>query len=372
MTHPTDVLSAYLDGELPETERRAIDGHLSACASCARHLAELAAIEALARDAGAPEAPPGYFDALPSRVRARIRAPRRAVSPLWLLPLAAGIMVAVLAPPVLRDNEERAPAAPAVAADRAREPARDAPVPAAIPPAEREEAPPGHGGTGADAAPTAPAPAAREKDERPAAVAKAVRPGRQEAEQHKLAERRAQAPFAPPPPAAAPAAPPAAAADAMAETPAARAATGSAFGTGEPKRAGAANEVAEGVDGDVPGGVMGGVVGGRADVAQSRAKESQDRAARAADDGFRAAAAIPLTSAEGARRALAAWRAYAAAHPDSDEARVRIVEAAVAVHRATGDAADRAAAQREGEAYLRRADAADAARVRAALRALDR
>jgi anti-sigma factor RsiW len=49
MTHvaASQRLSAYLDGELPAGESRAVDGHLRACAICRRDLAELRRLKAL-------------------------------------------------------------------------------------------------------------------------------------------------------------------------------------------------------------------------------------------------------------------------------------------------------------------------------------
>src|SRR5262245_22582656 len=45
----TDKLSDYLDGELPASERAAVDSHLAACAECARVLADLKRVVARAQ-----------------------------------------------------------------------------------------------------------------------------------------------------------------------------------------------------------------------------------------------------------------------------------------------------------------------------------
>jgi hypothetical protein len=355
-----DALSAYLDRELPEADRRAVEAHVAACADCARHLAELAALDGLARDAPAPAAPAGYFEALPGRVRARIRAPRRTIAPAWLLPLAAGIVVAVVAPLVLRENAERATTAPAAAP--------------ASPPAFA--APP--------AAPPAEAKAARE-------------PGGPPPEEKAEREER--------PPRAGKRAEPAPAANARRDAPRPEPAEREFAAAPEALREQAV--VAEAAPAEAAGGVSGGAVGGLpaapdaaagASTAQAQTAE-RDRAAgplavgrakaapRAAvappaaerfeaedDAAFRSAAAIPLTSTRSARRALEAWRSYLRAHAgaEADEARVRLVEAAVAVHRHSGDETDRAAARREADAYLADPRAPQRDRVRAAIAALDR
>jgi anti-sigma factor RsiW len=54
----TDQLSDYLDGELPDAERRAVDAHLKRCAACAAVLNDLKRIVARAQGvAGAPRPP---------------------------------------------------------------------------------------------------------------------------------------------------------------------------------------------------------------------------------------------------------------------------------------------------------------------------
>ena len=54
----TDKLSDYLDGELPDEERRAVDAHLRGCAECAAVLNDLKRVIARAQGvAGAPRPP---------------------------------------------------------------------------------------------------------------------------------------------------------------------------------------------------------------------------------------------------------------------------------------------------------------------------
>ena len=368
MTHPREALSAYLDGELPADERRAVELHLAGCPPCAAALEELAAVDALAREAAPPDAPAGYFDALPSRVRARVRAPRRRVSPLWLVPLAAGLMVAVLAPPVLREDAAREKAtgnAPARApADGA---LAQAPAPAAAPPALVPEEVEGAGIPQPAATPRA----REQKREAAPGLAKEAPPAASavvEAREEPL--RRADArqePFAAAPPAA-----PASERDADAQAQVAGA------GVDVGGRATARDALADTTSAEKAQGTPPPPAQNRAGAAAGRLSATADesgppKAKKAvADDGFLEAAAIPLGTVEGARRARDAWRRYVAAHPGNDEALVRLVEAAVAAYRASGDAGDRAIAERDAESYLARGDGPGAERVRAARRALQR
>jgi anti-sigma factor RsiW len=53
----TDMLSDYLDGDLPEAERKALEAHLLECAGCARTLEELREVIDAAK--ALPSMPPG-------------------------------------------------------------------------------------------------------------------------------------------------------------------------------------------------------------------------------------------------------------------------------------------------------------------------
>ena len=108
--HVLDRLSLYLDGELAAAARTEVEAHLQGCSACARHLEELAAVDAAARDLPVP-APPGYFDSLPARVRARLPAPRRRAPPVWVWAAAAGLALAALAPVLLRQTTSPVPEA---------------------------------------------------------------------------------------------------------------------------------------------------------------------------------------------------------------------------------------------------------------------
>jgi hypothetical protein len=150
--HVQERLSVYLDGELPQTERAEVDAHLRGCAACARHLEELAAVDAAARDLPVP-APPGYFDSLPARVAARLPAPRTTRRPqpqtwVWAA-AAAALALAVLTPLTVRrttlpvpEAAEAPPYAEGVGRELARDTSKDknevraravAPAPTAAP-----------------------------------------------------------------------------------------------------------------------------------------------------------------------------------------------------------------------------------------------
>ncbi|HSB62026.1 MAG TPA: hypothetical protein VLI67_09920, partial [Vicinamibacteria bacterium] len=81
----------------------------------------------------------------------------------------------------------------------------------------------------------------------------------------------------------------------------------------------------------------------------------------------------PPEAAAALRARREAWRSFAARYPDSrhaDEARVRVVETGAAAWRLGGDPRDLSRAREDAAAYLDRADAAQAARVREVLATL--
>ncbi len=110
--HVAERLGLFLDGELPADERAAIASHLRECAACARRLEELAAVDDVARSLTV-EAPQGYFDDFPSRVRARLRAPakRRSGPPVWSFAAAAALLLGVLTP-IVWHQVQTTPVAP--------------------------------------------------------------------------------------------------------------------------------------------------------------------------------------------------------------------------------------------------------------------
>lgn len=135
-----DRLSEYLDGELKEAERRALERHLGACPGCTAALAELAAVVERAR--ALPASPPATD--LWAGVAARIGAKARPARPVraqatgsrrWTLSLpqlaaaALAVAFASAAGGWLVARYTASPAAPVAASA----PPASAPVPATLP-----------------------------------------------------------------------------------------------------------------------------------------------------------------------------------------------------------------------------------------------
>lgn len=128
--HVRERLSAFLDDELPALEREAVEAHLRVCAACTVHLEVLRAVDAGTR-ALPVSVPPGYFEALPGRVRTRLQAaprPRTLRLPVWTWAVAAVLLLVVVTP--LTVDKARAPLPP--------EPAAPYPAPAGAPPSAAE------------------------------------------------------------------------------------------------------------------------------------------------------------------------------------------------------------------------------------------
>jgi hypothetical protein len=279
-------------------------------------------------------------------VRERIRADRPAARrPAWVLPLAAGIALAVLSPLVLRNrpSPDMAPAErPSLGMEQ---PAAPANAPETFAPVPRDK----RRVDSADAGAAAP----------PRALARARAPQREAADAQGARDAFAPAPAAPDPAAARAnesdgaaaesAAPEALAAGALADAP--QAVTAS---RDERESLGATGRLRE----------------QSAPPALKKAEASrQGAAAPGAEE--RKKAATP----DEARAVLETWRRFAAEHPSgprADDGRVGFIEAAEEVFRLTRDEGDRAIAERAARAYLDRADAVQAARVREVLRRLER
>jgi len=65
-THPGDLLSAWLDGELAPNESAAIVAHLEVCPACAAERDEVDASRAILRSLPVLEVPPGVLQASPA------------------------------------------------------------------------------------------------------------------------------------------------------------------------------------------------------------------------------------------------------------------------------------------------------------------
>jgi Putative zinc-finger len=375
-SHPAERLSAFLDGELSAADRAQVESHLRECPACAHELEELAAVDAFAREVPV-QAPDGYFEALPARVRARVRRPSRIPRPaLWAVAAAAAVMAVVVTPVVLqREGSVMAPTAPVAQA------VPQGPVPATL------------AASMAPAPPSFAQPADADRGARPLSPAKSEVRGRlQEREeadkpaQNALTRQKtadqflrrdapAAAPIVLPPATAAPAPLPASAA---AASRAAAAGFEDRAAAPEPKvqaetvevqTAATAERAAEsGADARKEGTRP----AQRKLAAGSGASHPDDRALMT-DKRYEALLARPATSAAEARALRDAWDLFAhdlPADARADEARVRAIEAGVLAWTLGHDPADLSTARARGRAYLQTENAPQAARVRAALEAL--
>jgi hypothetical protein len=366
--HERERLSAYLDGELAPAERAAVAAHLDACGECQARLAELGAADEAA--AALPlEAPAGYFESFPARVRARLepRPARRARRlPAWTWAAAAALLLAVVTPLTLLRRPHMAPSVPPgesraapVAAREARQAASPAPA------AGRDElaklAPAAGRPTAAPPSPAAPPPPKRE------------------------------ATFAAPP-----SEPDTRALDSAAGTPAPHAVAASAAAAPETMAAEAEADVAALADAARPREAAAGPARNQAATFEERKAVRKDEAAPPEEARGRAAAAPaaaapaggpPLAAgllaadpewqrldaarprtAAGLRALREEWRAFADRDPKgplADAARVRAIEAALAAWRVSLDPRDEAQLRKDVAAYLERDDAAQKERVRA-------
>jgi hypothetical protein len=120
--HVQDDLSAYLDQELSEEARRAVEAHLGVCPDCAQRLEELSQVDGLYRDLPAT-APPDYFETLPGRVRERLPKRRPMRLPAWSwAPLAALVLLAITPLLLERHSAHLAPQPAAAPLGAAKEP----------------------------------------------------------------------------------------------------------------------------------------------------------------------------------------------------------------------------------------------------------
>jgi hypothetical protein len=395
--HERERLSAYLDGELPPAERAEVEAHLATCPECAALLADLEGVDAVARELPV-EAPSGYFDSLPGRVRLRIAgedAPRAHAAaprtgrrvPAWTWALAAALLLAVVTPTTMSRLM------------RARTPLSDAP-----------EAP-------APAAPTR-SPATETLPERAVVAAgddevETARQKRREAGRGRLdQDYRAAEPeptFAPPPPPPAALAPrpglgagkrdvPALSAPRVAENrphelekgvPAVAADLGEGAALEEAPPAGTAGReraMADAVSSraSVVPPRVGGVSSPKSRPATTQAPAAPIAIAGAEPHAEPAAAekkavlsgdALAFAElsgdspddASGWRERREAWRAFIAEHPRSpriDEAWTRMIEAGLEAWTAGGDIEDFSRARADATAYLQRDGASQKGRIR--------
>jgi len=263
------------------------------------------------------EAPEGYFEAFPARMRSRLET-RKALArrmPTWTWAAAAALLLAVVTPLTLRQLRPSSGPAPSVA------PAATQPAPAKAPSMAAEES------RRPEPTPTAP-------------PARTTSP-----------EKRG------PVPAAAPVAVPAAP-EAPVAAPVPREAEG--IFAQEPAAPPAVGDVAREAEANREKGVR-----DRLHPAAARAAvEAPD--VQEQEDAFRRLESVRPRSAAEWRRLRDEWNAVAAVETDAlraDEARVRAIVAAREAWRAGGDETDEGAFRRDAAAYLQRGDALQKPRV---------
>ena len=372
--HVRDRLSAYLDQELVPAERTAVETHLHGCDACRQHLETLAAVDAAAR-AFPAEAPAGYFDAFPGRVRARLEEPAPRVRrvplrlPAWTWAAAAVLVLGVVTPLTM------------VSLWSSREEPIPAPRPAELPPPAEAARPEAAGGEKEEmkastagelklrrAAPgsgtgTTPVPAGGSIPATgPARDAFAPAPPAAPAENSSVAPALAAAP------------PPAPQQQTQAQS-AGHPSTGtvtSASRADEPAAAEAESQTLRSEQQAPPAGRALAKSAREGDGAGLREEVVLSDEARAdfSEAEYEHLLVAPAQTAAALRARREAWRAYALRFPQSrhaDEARVRVVETGAAAWRLGHDPNDRARVREDAAAYIVRKDTAQAPRVRAIL-----
>lgn len=102
MTHPSELLSAFLDGEISEQERTQVARHLTACPACGDELSDLHFARAAVRSLPLLELPAGLRSAAEASPEV-VYLTRR--PPVWVAAAAAAILAlfvgvaTILAPP---------------------------------------------------------------------------------------------------------------------------------------------------------------------------------------------------------------------------------------------------------------------------------
>ena len=89
--HPSDRLSAYLDGELPAGEAATVAQHVQGCPACQAELDQTDQVRQLLHQLSPPAAPFGMVE------RMLIRPRRRVLPVAWAASAAAAIALGVIA-----------------------------------------------------------------------------------------------------------------------------------------------------------------------------------------------------------------------------------------------------------------------------------
>jgi len=106
--HPEELLAAYVDGELDDAERRAVEAHLAACARCREDVELARASVARLRALPELEAPAGAASRALAEASGGGRAAAAAARPprwaRWIPAAAAAVLVAVVAVVALKPS----------------------------------------------------------------------------------------------------------------------------------------------------------------------------------------------------------------------------------------------------------------------------
>ncbi|MGH8873674.1 MAG: anti-sigma factor family protein [Acidimicrobiia bacterium] len=94
MTHPGELLSAYLDGEATSADREEVTGHLGGCSECRADLEGLQAARAALRSLPMVEVPAGLLSGEGAEV-APLHRSRLAYGRRWAATMAAVLVLVI-------------------------------------------------------------------------------------------------------------------------------------------------------------------------------------------------------------------------------------------------------------------------------------
>jgi anti-sigma factor RsiW len=94
MSHPSELISAFLDGELTQTETASLNAHLSSCGRCAAELVDTQRVRAAIRSLPILEVPAGLVpesraDVVPIRQHKGVMAGAVAAAVVLVIAVAA-------------------------------------------------------------------------------------------------------------------------------------------------------------------------------------------------------------------------------------------------------------------------------------------
>jgi anti-sigma factor RsiW len=102
MTHPGELISAFLDGEIGDSERREVEEHLDSCPACCLEFEDLNSARMAVRSLPIMDLPAGL---MPTEEKLAEVVPMTRRPPVWIAAAAAAILAlfigiaTLLAPP---------------------------------------------------------------------------------------------------------------------------------------------------------------------------------------------------------------------------------------------------------------------------------